>query len=292
MDYITEPSEGYELLDSGAGEKLERFGRVILRRPDSRALWPKTLSESGWQMADAFFVPGKTAGSWKKKSVPEDWPIDFAGNVFSLKLMPSKHVGLFPEQAGMWQEIGHMIEKVGSSGRKISVLNLFGYTGGVSMVAARAGAEVTHVDALQSALDWTKKNSELSGLSSASIRLMLDDAGKFVEREIRRGKQYDMVVLDPPVYGKGPKTTWHIETDLMSLLLSIKKVLSDNPRSIILNGYAAGYSPAGYARVLELATVGLIGTVSCGEYFIRESTSKKLLPAGIFAVWKADGAVG
>ena len=282
---ITEKSGGYELLDSGEGEKLERYGSVLLSRPDTQALWPKTLGKNEWQKADAIFSHGETSGKWKiKNEIPKDWSLSLEGLTFSLQLLPSKHLGVFPEQSAHWKWLG---EKISTSGRKISVLNLFGYTGGASLACAKTGAEVVHVDASEFAVDLTKKNMGLSGLSDKPIRLIVDDARKFVEREIKRGNKYDVILMDPPVYGKGLKgETWKIEEDLQPLLARVKNLISENPLAIILNGYASVYSSIAYKNLLENITTNLNGKVTSGELTIKESRSGKLLSCGVFARWE------
>ncbi len=279
---ITKSSSDYELLDSGDGEKLERYGKVVLSRPDPQALWTKSRPEK-WQEADAVFTRTGTAGKWNaKKEIPEPWQMTLGGISFSLKLQPSKHVGLFPEQSAQWEWLE---EKIKKSDKKLSVLNLFGYTGGASLACAKAGAEVCHIDSSEFAVDSAMKNRDLSGLKDAPIRFMVDDVRKFVEREIKRGNKYDIILLDPPVYGKGVKDEiWKIEEDLMPLLLRLKSILSSEPVAIVLNGYASGYSRISYAQMLSLITSDLKGEISSGELAIQES-SGRLLPCGIFARW-------
>ncbi len=281
MDLITEKSADYELLDSGDGQKLERFGAVILSRPDPQALWPKSLSETEWQKADAVFTRGNgPAGKWKiNTEIPKDWKISLEDITFQLQLLPSKHVGVFPEQSMQWKWFK---EKITAAGKPVSVLNLFANTGGASLACAQAGAEVTHVDASEFAVDMAFKNRDASGLSELPIRFIIDDARKFVEKEIRRGKKYDMILLDPPVYGKGVKgEVWNIDTDLMPLLSRLKELLSAEPLAIVLTGYASGYSHTTYAQMLS----GILknGKISSGELALHETASGKLLPAGIFA---------
>jgi|SRR5581483_379143 len=254
----------YELIDSGNGRKLERFGSIVLDRPDPQALWPKLLSDSEWQKADAVFDR-----KWNIKK--EDWVIDFQGLKFSLKLLPSKHVGLFPEQAENWKWLEEKINK-----EKFSVLNLFANTGGATLACAKAGAEVTHVDSSQFVVDWAMKNRDLNDLSDKPIHFITDDVRKFVEREIKRKKTYDIIILDPPIYGKGNKV-WKIEEDLMPLLIRLKNL---NPKIVLLNGYASIYSHIAYANMLSIFG----DNVSSGELTIK--SSDKPLPAGIFARWE------
>ncbi len=285
---ITEKSEGYELLDCGDGQKLERYGGVVISRPDPQALWPKSLSEAEWQKAGAFFTRVGTAGKWKViKEIKQPWTVTLEGLTFSLELLPSKHVGLFPEQSAQWKWLSEGILQRLSLGKKVSVLNLFGYTGGASLSCAKAGASVVHVDASEFAVDLAHKNLDLSGLGKAPVRFIVDDVRKFVEREIKRGNKYDVVIIDAPVYGKGAKgETWKIEEDLQPFLFRIKNILSDDPLSVVLNGYASGYSGITYAQILSGA-LGLKGEISSGELCIRESSANRLLTSGIFARWSA-----
>lgn len=281
MFLITETQKDYELIDSGEGEKLERFGSIKVSRPDPQALWQKALSSSEWGKADAIFV-----NSWKtKKNNPSEWKISLGHNKFILKLSKFKHVGVFPEQFQNWNWIA---KKISEAKRPISVLNLFGYTGGATLSALSAGAEVCHVDGSKTAVSWAKKNVEISGLSHKSVRWIVDDVRAFVERENKRGRKYDAIIMDPPAFGRGPKgEVWKIEKEINSLLDSCIKVLSNNPIFFIINGYASGYSHIAYKNVLELALKNFPGEVESGELAIRESSRQRLLPAGIFARWEA-----
>ncbi len=298
---ITHASPDYELLDSGEGEKLERYGQAVIARPDPQALWKKSLSEEEWKKAQAVFDHADGKGKWKEntehKKIFENWKVTFAGVTCVLKLSPFKHVGVFPEQSGHWAWLQELItshltssavdEKEAKVKNKISVLNLFGYTGGASVACALAGAEVTHVDASESAVNWSKANRDASGLPADAIRFIVDDARKFVEREIRRDKTYDIILLDPPVYGRGSNNElWKLEVDLVPLLSKIKKILSPKPLAILVNGYAAGYSHVAYKQVIAGITGDLAGVLDSGELAIQESHTDRLLPCGIFARWK------
>lgn len=286
---ITQPSQNYELLDSGEGEKLERYGEVVLSRPDPQALWAKSLSPEAWKNVYAEFSHEDSRGKWNIiKDIPPSWNITLSNVTCSLKLSPFKHVGIFPEQLVHWVWLQEIIKTHIDSGKKVSVLNLFGYTGGASIAAAHAGAEVCHVDASESAVRWSKINRDMSGLPDDSVRFIVDDARKFVEREIRRGKKYDIIIMDPPLYGRGSKNElWKIENDLVPLLSKIKKLISPNPIAILLNGYASGYSHIAYKQALEKITKDLNGTLSSGELAIAQSHSDRLLPCGIFAKWES-----
>ena len=282
----TEPSNEYELLDSGEGEKLERYGKFILSRPDPQALWKKTKSQSEWKKADGTFSRDARNAKWvTKNGIPEKWSVEINGLHFWIHLGAFKHTGVFPEQFSNWQWIEEQIKK---SKRKVSVLNLFGYTGGATLAAARAGAEVCHVDGSKVAINWAKENAELSGLKGTPIRWILDDAQKFLKREIKRGKQYDGIVMDPPAFGHGPEgELWKIADNLVPLFDLCKKVLSPNPIFFLVNGYASGYSAITYRNNLShvIGTYG--GEIEIGELTIEESKTKRLLPCGIFARWSS-----
>ncbi len=285
----TEPETGYELIDSGDGEKLERYGDVILRRPDPQALWRKADS-SLWEKADGVFVRSAKSASWKMRAgIPEEWQISFSGLRFVISPTAFKHTGVFPEQASNWAWIDETVRARVNSGRPVAVLNLFGYTGGATLAAARAGAEVTHVDGSKAAIAWAKDNARASGLENAPIRWMLDDVRKFVAREIKRGKRYDGIIMDPPAFGHGAKKElWKIEEDLPLLLDMCRQVLSDNALFFLINGYSAGYSAITYSNNLESALNLSGGESERGELTLRESAGGRLLPCGIFARWRSQ----
>ena len=282
MIEITKSQKDYELLDSGEGEKLERFGNYVLRRPDPQALWRKNLPQEKWDDADALFSRDEKKAVWeRRKEVPISWSIEFGG--LNLKISPTafKHTGLFPEQLPNWEWTRKLIKE---AKREISVLNLFGYTGGASLAAASAGANVTHVDASKAAITWARENVNLSEMESAPIRWMLDDALDFVKKEIKRGKKYDGIIMDPPAFGRGPDgEVWKIEDSFLELLDDSKKLLSDNPLFFLVNGYASGYSSIAYANNLNDLVEKYGGNMEEGELTIEESNSLRLLPAGIFA---------
>ncbi len=277
---IVPPSADYELIDSGVGEKLERYGVVVIRRPDPQALWPKFLNDAAWKKADAVFAHGE----WEiKKGTPERWQITHGGLKFWIKPTSFKHTGLFPEQAANWSWIHDAIKK---AGRPISVLNLFGYTGGASLAAAAAGAEVCHVDGSKTVVSWARENAAASNLADKPIRWILDDARAFVAREVKRGKKYDAIIMDPPAFGHGAKKeVWKIEDDLLELLKISCAAMSDTPLFFLVNGYASGYSAIAYENNLR-GLFGDRGTYEIGELTIQESGGGRLLPAGIFARWQ------
>lgn len=283
MILTTKPQKDYELLDSGDGEKLERYGSYVLRRPDPQALWHKKLSKSDWEKADGEFIRKEGKSRWKiSKEVPEKWNISLGGLIFAISPTAFKHTGVFPEQFSNW---AWMEEKIKNAGRPIKALNLFGYTGGATLAMAKAGAEVVHVDASKPSIGIAKENAELSGLKDAPIRWLIDDAHDFIKREIRRGNKYDCIVMDPPSFGRGPKgEIWKIEENFLPFFDDVMKILSDNPLFVLVNGYASGYSGITYKQNLEVLIEQNGGNIEEGELCIEEK-SGRLLPAGIFARW-------
>ncbi len=281
---IIQREKDYELIDSGDGEKLERYGAFILSRPDPQALWPKNLPKE-WERASGVFVRNAEKACWKMKpNVPKDWQIELGGLHFIISPTSFKHTGLFPEQASNWKWIS---ERIAGEKRKVSVLNLFGYTGGATLACAKAGAEVTHIDGSKSAITWAKDNAFASGLADAPVRWILDDCRKFVAREIKRGKKYDAIIMDPPAFGHGAgKEIWKIEEHLPELLGMCRKILSDDPLFFLINGYASGYSAIAYANNVLHLMQDFSGEIEMGELAIKESKSERLLPCGIFARWQ------
>jgi 23S rRNA (cytosine1962-C5)-methyltransferase len=275
----TKPSGDYALLDSGAEEKLERYGSVVLARPDPQTLWPKRLGAGEWQKAQGRYERQGREGKWHAENLPKEWQIQFGGLQFLIKPTSFKHTGLFPEQLSNWEWMAAQKPK--------KVLNLFGYTGGATLALAQSGAEVVHVDASKTAVAWARENAKLSGLESAPIRWIVEDALSFVEREIKRGNKYDGIVMDPPAFGHGPKDElWKIEEDFIKLVKLCSELLSDKPAFFLINGYAAGYSPLAFAYNLEPVQKKFGGEIEFGELTIEEESSKRLLPCGIFARWK------
>lgn len=297
----TAPEEGYCLLDSGREEKLERFGDVLLVRPDPQALWEKHLDTEEWNKANGVYVrEGREGGKWTG-NLSKEWQIQFGGFTFLLKPTSFKHTGLFPEQLSNWEWSGELLRKShplqrvepDSSGDAFasltpSVLNLFGYTGGATLAAARAGAQVTHVDASKTAVAWARQNAELSGLKDAPVRWITEDALTFVKREIKRGVKYDAIVMDPPAFGHGPAgELWKIEEDFLELMKLVPEVLSEKPLFVLINGYAAGYSPLAFAYNLVPFAEKFGGSIEYGDLQIGEQGTERVLPSGIFARWKA-----
>lgn len=281
----TVPTDDYALLDSGDSEKLERYGKFIISRPDPQALWPKKLSDVEWKKSDAVFIQSSKGGSWQThQKLPDRWECKFDGLKFWIKLTSFKHIGIFPENQPSWQ---WMRDKISSAKRPIKVLNLFGYTGGASLACAQAGANVCHIDASKVSVNWAKENAELSHLKEKPIRWIVEDARVFVKRELTRGNRYDAILLDPPAFGHGPThSLWRIETDLISLLENCQKLLSPQPLFFLIHGYASGYSSIAYANNLK-ALFGHKGNLEIGECTIGHIKDDRLLPCGIFARWSA-----
>lgn len=276
----------YELLDSGGGMKLERFGTYVIARPDPRAIWKKQAPAGIWNEAHATYVrSAPDEGHWDiRKAPPPHWTVRYRSLVFTLKPTSFKHVGVFPEQAVNWKWIQEQI-----NGKPLNILNLFAYTGGATLAAAAAGARVTHVDAARGAIEWAKENAAASGLSGKPIRWILDDAYTFVRREARRGNAYDGIILDPPRFGRGTKgEVWKIEDHLPDMLDACKNILVSRPTFILLNAYTADLSSIVLLNLLNDMTRTLQGAIQWGELAIRDSTSGRLLPNGIFARWSAQ----
>lgn len=289
MILITKPQKEYELLDSGEGQKLERYGTYLMARPDPEALWKKSLSIDEWKKADLEFMRKGEQAKWiNKSSVPQSWNISYGDLQFSVGPTSFKHTGLFPEQLPNWEWTEKLIRE-NIKHQSISVLNLFAYTGGATLACAKAGAEVCHVDGSKSAVAWARENAELSGLKDAPIRWIVDDCIAFLKREIKRGRTYDALIMDPPSFGHGPKDElWKIEAHFLELMDLCKQILSDKPVFVLINGYTAGYSPIAYQNNLMDMMEGKNGKIEIGELAIEESGSKRLLPAGIFARWSKE----
>lgn len=278
----------YELIDTGNGEKLERWGNYLLRRPDPQIIWPANTDNELWNKADAHYHRSSSGGGkWDfKKRLPQGWTISYKGMSFHIEPTGFKHTGLFPEQAVNWS---WMIDKIRSAKRPINVLNLFAYTGGATVAAAYAGASVCHVDAAKGMVQWAKENVNISGLSNKPVRFITDDVIKFVNREKRRGNQYDAIIMDPPSYGRGPKgEIWKIEDEIYSLVELCMDVLSDKPLFFLINSYTTGFSPMVVQNILKL-TIGKKhnGFITSGEVGIPVSSTGLILPCGIFGRWEA-----
>jgi len=292
----------YELVDSGNGEKLERYGAYLLRRPDPEALWEKSKDIKFWDKAELKFVregnktnlPRRQTGWIIKDGVPRSLPTGQAGwNIlygdlnFVIRPTSFKHTGLFPEQLPNWEWMEGLIKNKEAI-EKISVLNLFAYTGGATLACAKAGAEVCHVDGSKTAVEWARENAKLSGLEDAPIRWITEDVLVFLKREVKRGRKYDAIIMDPPSFGHGPKDElWKIEENFLDLMKLCRELLSDNPLFILINGYTAGYSRIAYENNLKDIQKGFGGNIESGELAIEESDTDRLLPCGIFARWSS-----
>lgn len=286
--YAAQDWKDYELIDTGDGEKLERWGTVVLRRPDPQIIWPLVKETNVWRQADAHYHRSSSGGGqWEyKKQLPERWTISYRDLSFHIKPTGFKHTGLFPEQAVNWV---WMMDKIRSAGRPIRVLNLFAYTGGASVACASAGAQVCHVDAAKGVVQWAKENLQLSGLGDRPVRFITDDVFKFVQREQRRGSKYDAIIMDPPSYGRGPNgETWKLETNLYPFVESCMNILTDKPLFMLINSYTTGISASVLKNVLSLSLGRRYGgTITCGEIGLPITASKLMLPCGILGRWEA-----
>lgn len=275
-------SDGYKLLDAGEGEKLEQFGDVVVRRPDPQALWKKALPQSEWEKARAFFsARSGEKGSWVlNEDLKSGWTTEIDEIKFKLKPAAFKHVGVFPEQQPNWRWIREKIKEVA---RPVSVLNLFGYTGGATIAALQAGAEVCHLDGSRTAIQAARENAALTGVADKPVRWILDDARLFIKREIKRGRKYDAIIMDPPAFGHGPGgELWKIEDDFLPFLDLCVEVMSDKTLFFLINGYASGYSAMAYENNLKGLFKG--GKIESGELAILDQSERRL-PAGIFSRW-------
>ncbi len=280
----------YELIDCSDGERLERWGKYILVRPDPQVIWKDMKNSPYWRKADAVYSRSKSGGgSWSESKLPAEWKIGFplGGNDnvnFIIKPTGFKHTGLFPEQAANWDWFYDLIKK---SGRRIRLLNLFAYTGGATVAAAKAGAEVCHVDASKGMVAQAKQNMALNGLADAPCRYIVDDCKKFCEREIRRGSRYDAVIMDPPSYGRGPNgEVWKLEESISELINITASVLSDDPLFFLLNSYTTGLSPATVGYMLNAVLTPKFGGITeTGELGLPVSETGGYLPCGASARW-------
>jgi 23S rRNA (cytosine1962-C5)-methyltransferase len=277
----------YELLDSGNGAKLERFGRYRFIRPEAQVLWEPRLPAAEWRQAHAEFQPVGEAGGWKyHQRIETRWPMRYGEVRFWAEPTPFRHLGMFPEQCCHWDWAQARLQ---AAQRPLQVLNLFGYTGVFSLVAAQAGASVTHVDASKKVIAWARENQVLSGLAEKPIRWIEDDAMKFVEREHRRGRTYDAIIIDPPKYGRGPKgETWKIFESLPPLLAACRQILSEQPLFVILTTYAVRISALNLHYLLRETLPA--GTTECGELVIQEGSGGREISTSIFARWSGDHA--
>jgi 23S rRNA (cytosine1962-C5)-methyltransferase len=277
----------YELIDSGNGQKLERFGHYTLARPDPQIIWKQLMAPEEWLKADAVYTrSSEDKGAWKTRDrMPEKWLAHYGPLAFWAKLTPFKHTGIFPEQSVHWD---WMMTLIRNANRPISVLNLFAYTGIASLAAASAGAMVTHVDASKAAISWANENQEASKLKDKPVRWILDDVLKFVTREVKRGKKYDAILMDPPVFGHGTSgQTWKFNDNFPELLHLCQQLLSDQPLFVLINAYAISSSALMLENVLNDMTGGLNGSITVGELALKQMKSPRLLSTGIFGRWEA-----
>ena len=283
--WIADNWKDYEVIDTSGGEKLERWGDYILVRPDPQVLWNTPRKAYGWKhMNGHYHRSNKGGGEWEFFDLPNEWSIQYRDLTFNLKPFSFKHTGLFPEQATNWDWFSELIR---NAGRPVKVLNLFAYTGGATLSAAKAGAHVTHVDASKGMVNWAKENAASIGLSDAPIRWLVDDCGKFVEREIRRGNKYDAIIMDPPSYGRGPKgEIWKIEDSIYPFIELTSQILSDNPLFFLINSYTTGLQPAVLSYMINTAIVSKFGgKVEAGEIGLPVTSNGLVLPCGASARW-------
>ena len=286
--WLADQWKDYEVLDTSAGEKLERWDRYILVRPDPQVIWNTPKSDPCWRKYDARYDRSSTGGGkWSNLRLPERWQIHYKELTFNVKPMNFKHTGLFPEQAVNWDFV---MDKIRKADRPIRVLNLFAYTGGATVACAKAGAAVCHVDAAKGMVAWAKDNARLSGLSDAPIRWIVDDCAKFVEREIRRGKTYDAIIMDPPSYGRGPGgEIWKLEESLYPFVKLCAGVLSDKPLFVLINSYTTGLAPSVLGYLLHLLVAEKYGgTVSWDELGLPVTATGMALPCGATGRWFSE----
>lgn len=285
---IAENWKDYELIDCSQGERLERWGDVILIRPDPQVIWNTPRTNRLWKSADArYFRSQSGGGKWEiYKQIPDRWSIAYQDCTFHIKTMGFKHTGIFPEQAANWD---FTAQKIKEAGRPLKMLNLFAYTGGATVSALAAGASVTHVDAAKGMVLWAKENARDSGMLEKPVRWIVDDCIKFVEREKRRGSQYDIILMDPPSYGRGPGgEVWKLEDEISRFCEACIGLLSDKPVLFMINSYTAGLSPAVMQYVLSYFMKGRGGAVAASELGLRASESGLVLPCGSTAYWTQD----
>ena len=279
--------QDYEILDMANGQKLERWGDITLVRPDPQIIWKEKSFPNKWKRINAKYNRSKTGGgSWETNKLPNAWKIKYKDLTFNIKAMGFKHTGLFPEQAVNWD---WMIEKIKSSKRPIKVLNLFAYTGGATVACLYAGASVCHVDSSKGMVSWAKENVISSGLEKSSVRYIVDDVLKFVNREIRRGNKYDAIIMDPPSYGRGANgEVWKFEENIDELINLCSKVLSDDPLFFLVNSYTTGISSTVLENILKinLEKIKIGGKYSCGEIGLPMKESDLILPCGIYGRWE------
>lgn len=286
--WIADNWKDYEVLDTSLGEKLERWGDYLLVRPDPQVIWNTVRSHPGWNKKNGHYHrSSKGGGEWEFFNLPNEWRIHYGALTFNLKPFSFKHTGLFPEQATNWDWFSSLIKR---EKRPVKVLNLFAYTGGATLAAAKAGAQVTHVDASKGMVAWAKENAVSSGLGDAPIRWLVDDCVKFVEREIRRGNTYDAIIMDPPSYGRGPKgEIWKIEESIFPFLELTAKILSRDACFYLVNSYTTGLQPAVLSYMINTVIVRRFGGhVTAEEIGLPVKESGLILPCGASGRWQKN----
>ena len=285
--WLADKWKDYEVIDCSQGEKLERWGKYLLVRPDPQVIWDTPKREKGWKrMNGHYHRSSKGGGEWEFFDLPQEWTIHYNLPInkeltFHLKPFSFKHTGLFPEQAANWNWFSTLIADAVKAGRPVKVLNLFAYTGGATIAAAAAGASVTHVDASKGMVTWAKENAVSSGLGDAPIRWLVDDCVKFVEREIRRGNHYDAIIMDPPSYGRGPKgEIWKIEESVYPLVQLCSQILTDDPLFFLINSYTTGLQPAVLSYMMHTVLGKYNGTITAEEIGLPVSSNGLVLPCG------------
>lgn len=284
--WIADNWKDYEILDTSKGEKLERWGDYLLVRPDPQVIWNTPKVHPGWKKKNGHYHRSKKGGGeWEFFHLPEQWSIHYKDLTFHLKPFSFKHTGLFPEQAANWDWFS---DKIQNAGRPVKVLNLFAYTGGATLAAAKAGASVTHVDTSKGMVTWAKENAAASGLKDAPIRWLVDDCVKFVQREIRRGNHYDAIIMDPPSYGRGPKgEIWKIEESIHPFIQLCVSLLSDHPLFFLVNSYTTGLAPAVLTYMLCTELKKFSGCVESQEIGLPVTSTGLVLPCGASGRWEA-----
>ena len=283
--WLADAWKDYEVLDTSGGEKLERWGKYVLVRPDPQVIWNTPKDDPLWRKYDARYARSSTGGGkWANLRLPEHWQVKYLELTFNVKPMNFKHTGVFPEQAANWDFI---METIRGAGRPINALNLFAYTGGATLACAAAGASVCHVDAAKGMVAWAKENAKSSGLEDRPIRWIVDDCAKFVEREIRRGRRYDAIIMDPPSYGRGPSgEIWKLEENLWPFVQLVSQVLSDKPLFVIINSYTTGLAPSVVGYIMDsIFTKRFGGHSECGELGLPVKDSGLVLPCGSTGRW-------
>lgn len=286
--WIADNWNEYEVLDTSSGEKLERWGDYLLVRPDPQVIWNTPKNNPGWKKKNGHYHrSSQGGGEWEFFRLPNEWSIHYKELIFHLKPFSFKHTGLFPEQAANWDWFSPLIKQ---AGRPLKILNLFAYTGGATLAAAKAGAQVTHVDASKGMVTWAKENAVSSGLADAPIRWLVDDCVKFVEREIRRGNTYDAVIMDPPSYGRGPKgEIWKIEESIFPFIESTAQILSKDAVFYLVNSYTTGLQPAVLSYMINTSIVSRFGgRVTADEIGLPVRENGLVLPCGASGRWQRD----